>query len=230
MFKIKICGVTRSEDVESIAAAGADTIGINLVAASPRRVRLEQARALTETARYVGLRVCVVVMDPAAEELEQIVQTLGPDTVQLHGHEVPVSLEKVEKYGALKIVKALSWTGRQEEAALAGLWLAHSAHTPISFLVDAYAPVVGGGTGRIARWDLLNPKPIEFGNVPMLLAGGLNPQNVARAIHETNCAGVDTASGVETAPGIKSQVLVESFVSAAKQAFAQQRREASDVR
>lgn len=216
-IKVKICGVTRSEDVQAVALAGADAIGINLVAISPRCVTLEQARLLTDAARKYGLCVAVVVMDPTPSQLESIIQTVDPDAIQLHGHEVPSLVETCSRQ---QIVKALSWTGRDEEAALATKWLAQSAHRPLYFLVDAYAPSVGGGTGRVARWDLLKPKPAALGNVPMLLAGGLKPDNVAQAIHETNCAGVDTASGVETSPGIKSKALIEAFVSAALRAFA----------
>jgi phosphoribosylanthranilate isomerase len=164
----------------------------------------------------LGLRVFAVVMDLPNDQLAQIIQKVGPDVIQLHGHEEPASIENT---GASAVVKALSWTGRAQEAALAKLWSAQARRLPMSFLVDAYAPGVGGGTGKVARWELLNPKPAELADVPMLLAGGLTPENVARAIGQTNCDGVDTASGVESAPGIKQQDLVEAFVRAAQAAF-----------
>lgn len=201
-----------------IAAAGADAIGINRVAASPRSVSLENARTLASAAHAAGLQVSVVVMNPSLEELADVVRVVAPDVIQLHGQEQP---EVIRMCRDCRIVKALSWTGRKEEAALAQAWSKDAARGWLAFLVDAYAPGLGGGTGRVARWDLIKPKPAELGEVPLLLAGGLTANNVARAILETNCEGVDTASGVESMPGVKRKELVEAFVRAAKAAFDQ---------
>lgn len=88
-----------------------------------------------------------------------------------------------------------------------------------AFLVDAYAPGVGGGTGKVAQWELLNPRPAEL-QAPLILAGGLKPENVAAGIEATCCVGVDTASGVESAPGIKCEKLMAAFASNARAAFA----------
>ena len=216
LFKIKICGVTRTEDVETIAAAGADAIGINLVASSPRSVSHFQGRILAQTARDLKLHTVVVLMDPSPHDLLQVMDTLEPSAVQLHGSEVPSAIANCR---ATSIVKALTWTGRVEESVLAAQWTAEAARIDLSFLVDAYAPGIGGGTGKVARWDLLKPKPTELANVPMLLAGGLTPENVAEAIRATGCVGVDTASGVESAPGIKDKSRIEAFVQAAHAAF-----------
>lgn len=216
MFKIKICGVTRTEDLPAIAAAGADAVGINLVPSSPRCVSLDQASALSAAAHALGLSVFVVVMDPEPSQLQSIVDRVAPDAIQLHGQE---TVDLVASLGRCAIVKALSWTGRAEESAAARAWAAEAARRPLAFLVDAYAPGVGGGTGRVARWDLLQPRPAELAGVPMLLAGGLKADNVAEAIAQTGCEGVDTASGVESSPGIKQKELVEAFVRAARQAF-----------
>jgi phosphoribosylanthranilate isomerase len=218
LFRIKICGATRPEDIDAIHAAGADAVGLNLVPASPRFVPTETAAALAARARELGLRVVIVVMDPTAPELAKLVEAIKPDAIQLHGQELPVLLEDA---GKLPIVKALSWTGRAQEVALANAWLAHASRGPVALLVDAYAPGIGGGTGKIARWDLLRPRPAELASLPLLLAGGLTPANVAEAIAATGCAGVDTASGVETSPGIKDAQLVKAFVQAAQNAFAE---------
>lgn len=218
MFRIKICGATRPEDIDTIHAAGADAVGLNLVPASARFVNVEAAAALADRARELGLRVVIVVMDPTAGELAKLVEEIEPDAIQLHGQELPVLLGATS---TVPVVKALSWTGRTEEAALAKAWLAHASRGPVALLVDAYAPGVGGGTGKIARWDLLRPRPAELAGVPLLLAGGLTPDNVAQAIAVTGCAGVDTASGVESSPGIKDAQLVKAFVQAAQTAFAE---------
>lgn len=226
LFRIKICGVTRLEDIDAIHAAGADAVGINLVPASPRCVTAQTACALAARARALGIYVVIVAMDPSAQELAALAETIRPDAIQLHGHELPALLADSDGHPLSKmpIVKALSWTGRAEEAALARAWQARATHAPVSLLVDAYAPGVGGGTGKIARWDLLKPRPSELTGIPLLLAGGLTPVNVAEAIATTDCEGVDTASGVESSPGIKDAQRIEAFVAAAREALSRLRR------
>lgn len=217
MFKIKICGVTRAEDMTAIHDAGADAVGINLVVASPRCVSLLAARELTKLATGYGLSVFVVVMNPSRDELARIVKRVEPDGIQLHGRELPSELSTEIN---LPIVKALSWTGLAQERLLAEAWSnARTERTSLAFLVDAYAPGAGGGTGKVARWDLLMPRPASLMNVPMLLAGGLTAANVCKAIESTQCQGVDTASGVESSPGIKDAYQVAAFVAAARQAL-----------
>ena len=216
MFKIKICGVTRVEDIEVSAAAGADAIGINVIPSSPRCVSLERARILADAAHDLGVKSVVVVMDAGSSELARIARCVEPHAIQLHGRETPAMISDLD---IGHIVKALSWTGREEESELAAAWIEEAPRIELSFLVDAYAPSVGGGTGKVARWDMLKPRPIQLAPVPMLLAGGLTPENVADAIRATDCVGVDTASGVESAPGIKDKGRVEAFVRAAQAAF-----------
>lgn len=221
LFSVKVCGVTREEDVRALADAGADAIGINLVSASPRCVSSSRARTLRDCAKSIGLQVVVVVMDLDTQSLSQVMIDVEPDVLQLHGHERPESLPGNLISGTaqrMPIVKALSWTGRKEEVELARVWL-EACGDRLAFLVDAYAPGVGGGTGRTARWDLLWPRPEPLDEVPLLLAGGLKPDNVAAGILETHCAGVDTASGVESAPGVKDHRLMTEFVTAARAAL-----------
>lgn len=215
-FQVKICGVTRPEDVVSVHKAGADAVGINLVPASPRCVDLTLAKLLRDQAHALGLRVAIVVMNAEPGVLQSAIESVCPDILQLHGEELPSALP--DAAGNLAIVKSLSWTGKQSEERLAKRWLEEHSHR-LAFLVDAYAPGVGGGTGKLARWDLLRPRPRLLSAVPLLLAGGLKVDNVAAGILATHCAGVDTASGVESSPGIKDAQLVAKFVTAAKLAF-----------
>ncbi len=215
-FQIKICGVKRTEDLVCIRDAGADAVGINLVPESPRSVDLTTARLLRDEASRLGLRVAIVMMNAKTSAIDEAIAATQPDLLQLHGDELPSDLPSAAE--DLLIVKSLSWTGRKNEELLAKRWLEEHSHR-LAFLVDAYAPGVGGGTGKLARWDLLCPRPRMLSAVPLLLAGGLKPENVAAGILATHCAGVDTASGVEVSPGIKDAKLVTKFVNAAKRAF-----------
>ncbi len=121
------------------------------------------------------------------------------------------------------IIKAIAWSGRTEEAQLAAAWQAYLHAPPLAnayplraFLVDAYAPGQGGGSGKTVHWGLLQPRPPQLVGVPLILAGGLKPSNLAEAIVAARPDGVDTASGVEESPGIKSTGLVEQFAGVAR--------------
>ncbi len=163
-FQIKICGVKRSEDLPLVQQAGADAVGLNLVPSSPRYVDLDTARRLRDQARELNLRVAIVMMDADTPSMEQAVLAVEPDILQLHGDEMPGDLP--DSAEELSIVKSLSWTGRVMEERLAKRWLEEHSHR-LAFLVDAYAPGVGGGTGKLARWDLLKPRPRYLSAVPL---------------------------------------------------------------
>jgi len=229
--KIKICGVGSSEDLQLIADAGADTVGINLVPGSHRHVELRVAGELADRAQQLGLRTVAVLMNPTAEVLRQVVDVAAWNFVQLHGVECP---ELLESCSSIQVIKAISWSGRKEEADLANAWSSWGKGgnqvLPLResigvcpelscFLIDAYAPLVGGGTGRTADWEGLQPRPEPLRPYPLLLAGGLTPENVRKAIAMTRCEGVDVASGVELRPGQKSADLVATFVANAMAGF-----------
>jgi len=227
---IKVCGVTRMPDVDQLAAAGANTIGLNFVRRSPRCLSMEAARPLLDRAAELQLSRVAVLMNPSTDDLTLLLNELQFDYVQLHGTEVPELLNQIQwpmLHRPIGIIKAISWSGRSEEAMLAAQWTLQPTSTLVpglsAFLVDAYAPGEGGGTGRVARWDLLAPRPSVFGQVPVILAGGLVPNNVASAISEVGPDGVDTASGVEQSPGIKAVDLVKRFCSEACFGFGERR-------
>lgn len=225
--RIKVCGVTQIEDLSVLAAAGVDTVGFNFVAHSPRVV-LDRGRAKALCARAAELNLLrvAVVMDPQSEWLLELLADVDVDLVQLHGQESPAIIEYCN---GLPVLKATSWSERAQERQLVQAWqqLANGEHPhgrPAAsqfrgWLVDAFAPQQGGGTGRTARWELLKPTPPEFAGLPIILAGGLNPANVAQAITATAVAAVDTASGVEKQPGIKDPQLVEQFARNARKAW-----------
>jgi phosphoribosylanthranilate isomerase len=226
--RIKICGLTRAQDLELLASTSADTVGINLVPTSPRRVSLETANELVGLTHALGLRATAVLMNPTRQLLQEVLDGADWDFVQLHGQETP---ELLETLGSLPIIKAISWSGRPEEAQLASLWSdwgrqqkARPCGIPTrqalaGYLVDAYAPTVGGGTGKTADWSQLSPRPEPLRTYPLILAGGLTPFNVRQAILATKCSGVDVASGVESAAGLKSAELALEFVAQAESGF-----------
>ncbi len=228
---IKVCGVTSAEELYWLREAGVDTVGFNLVPTSQRVIALSQAVDMSEVARSLGLTSCIVLMNPSHIALREVLDAARWDFVQLHGCESPRILERAT---SLRIIKACSWSGREEEVELVDTWLKWASDCPnVNFptaqtersemaclLVDAFAPVAGGGTGRTANWNLLSPRPTLFGQVPMLLAGGLTPENVSSAIERTGCDGVDVASGVEIGAGKKSPELVAQFVREALAGFA----------
>lgn len=208
--RIKVCGVTLTDDLNFLAAAGVDTIGLNFVPSSPRCISPTQGQQLSSRAAELGLLRVAVVMNMPPTSLVDLLKQVEVDFVQLHGSELP---DMAAACLGLPIIKATSWTGRTEEAQLIQAWrpLAKSG-TLIAIIVDAYAPASGGGTGRTACWDLLQPRPADLADIPLILAGGLNPDNVATAVSATTPHGVDTASGVELRPGVKSEELVQKFV------------------
>lgn len=207
--RTKVCGVTRRQDLELLASAGVDCVGLNFVPTSPRCVSLALGRELSEAAAGLGLQRAAVVMNMAGQEIVELLRVVPLDFLQLHGEELPSLLDAFDL--RVPIVKAISWSGRDKESELAEAW----ADVPelAAFLVDAFAPGVGGGTGKQARWDLLTPRPAPLAAKPLLLAGGLNPGNVAEAIAAISPAGVDTASGVESTAGIKDGQRVREFAA-----------------
>ncbi len=215
-FQVKICGITRAEDVRAVINAGGDAIGLNFVRSSPRYVSLELGAQLSQLAEGMVIRVGVV-QNPSPSELSAIIAQVPLDAVQLHGQENP---ELIDSCGHLPVIKALSWRGDGREEALASAWRTVARSRLNCFLIDAAAHGcaggIGGGSGRTANWDLLYPRPAALEALPLVLAGGLRPDNVVQAIQATGCDGVDTASGVESSPGIKDAELMRRFIKLAK--------------
>ncbi|HOU91244.1 MAG TPA: phosphoribosylanthranilate isomerase [Polyangiaceae bacterium] len=199
---VKICGVTGVEDAELVCAAGASALGVNLVAGSPRRVEPEQARAIV--AAVAGrLETVAVVRALPAGELRALRAALGVDWVQIHDDVDPAVVERVP--GAFVAVRI----GDAADVARA-----RRAPGP-RVLVDAKVAGALGGTGQAFDWslvaDLARARAI-------VLAGGLHPGNVARAVAAVAPWGVDVASGVERTgdPRRKDPARIAAFVAAAR--------------
>jgi phosphoribosylanthranilate isomerase len=234
MFHVKICGITTAVDALAVAAAGADAVGLNFVPGSPRCLDRDRARAVAAAVPSGVLRVGVFAGASPADMLS-LAHDVGLDAIQLHGC-LPGSGATGLPTEAPEVCAALAGLGviravRLETAGLepARRWLeaaGRCGRLPDLVLVDASLPrgaVAGrlGGTGATVDWDALvaaGPLP-----VPLALAGGLTPGNVAMAIERTGIGAVDVASGVESAPGVKDPALVRAFVAAARAARAGRR-------
>ena len=203
--RVKICGLTRVEDARMAWAAGADALGLNFYARSPRYVTTEVAAALSRTRPALGAVVGVFVNE-SPDVIRNVVRACGLTSVQLHGDEPP---EACTGYG-VPVIKALRIRGPEDvERARAYVGVGEVA----TLLLDGAAPGYGGG-GVGFDWSLV-ARLTDVG-VPVLVAGGLHPGNVAEAVRATRAYGVDVASGVETSPGIKDADAVRAFVRAVK--------------
>lgn len=200
---IKICGVTSVADAEMVASAGADAIGLNFVAVSPRAVSPEAARDIVQA---VGPRVewVGVFAHTAVSEVRSVAERVGLDWVQLHGEETPAEVLAAgpQAYKAIRVA-----TPADVEMA--------SAFPGERLLVDAKVDGALGGTGAVFDWTLVR----ELARARrLILAGGLTAENVTQAVRSVRPWGVDAASGVESAPGVKDPVKTRDFVASARSA------------
>jgi phosphoribosylanthranilate isomerase len=204
MAHVKICGITRHEDAELAASLGAWAIGFNFWPGSKRRcdaaVAAGIARALRRKIEPVG-----VFVNPTLDEVVRLVEGVGLTHVQLHGDEGPAFCTAVAQRTGARVIKAL----RIDSGA--AIQDAQRFHTDFH-LLDAAAGSAYGGTGRTWDWALAAQRHSQ---VPVILSGGLTPDNVADGIAAVRPWGVDVASGVESAPGIKDPAKVEAFIAAA---------------
>ena len=212
MFQIKICGITTPADAVAAAEAGADAIGLNFYPLSKRAIDVGQAQ---DIAAAVGARVVKVgvFVNATADDIRTIVDEVGLDLIQLHGDEPADLLEELKGFAVMR-----AFAGDRQLATL-NAYLEECRRrecSPRMVLVDGAAPGEYGGTGHVADWRQLAASRLR---VPVVLAGGLRPGNVAEAIAIVRPAAVDTASGVEEAPGRKSRALMQKFVAAARAAF-----------
>lgn len=200
--RVKICGITRVEDALAAAAAGADAIGLVFYAKSPRAVDIEQAReilaALPPFVTAVGLFV-----DAERSELERILASVPLDLLQFHGDE---SVQQCEAFGR-PYIKALRVKAGDDIAAQVARYPSAQG-----ILLDAYVEGVPGGTGEAFDWSLI-PQMLSK---PLILAGGLRPDNVAEAVSRVRPYAVDVSGGVEASKGVKDVEKVDAFIRAAR--------------
>ncbi len=215
MFRVKICGIKDLEGAEMCVAAGADAIGLNFYPQSRRFVAADTARRISRAVSGQVLRVGVFVSS-AVEEVRELAAFVGLDAVQLHGDEPP---QDVAALRPLRVVKAFrvrnSCQSVEDYLARCREWPA----LPAMSLLDAWSPDAPGGTGKTFDWSAAAEFLRHELGIPVALAGGLRPENVAQAIRTVRPWGVDTAGGVESSPGEKSPQLITAFVQTARTTF-----------
>jgi len=202
--RIKLCGMTRAQDVAAAVTAGADAVGL-VFAPSPRQVSLEQAAIAAAAAPPPVARVGVFV-DPTLEEVEAAVAAAQLSAVQLSGHESPefVSAVSVPVIKVLSVGTDFDWTAAEPYRGRVA-----------ALMLDTHVPGKAGGTSQTFRWHSIGETP---GWAPLFVAGGLNPENVAEAVRVLRPFAVDVSSGVESSPGIKDHYRIEAFCAAVRQA------------
>ncbi|MDP2030064.1 MAG: phosphoribosylanthranilate isomerase [Thiobacillus sp.] len=200
--RVKICGITRLQDVRAACAAGADALGFVFYEKSPRNVTIETAaallRALPPFVQSVGL---FVNAEPAF--IAELLKAVPLDLLQFHGDETPADCER---YGRpyIKAVRVNRDTDLLKCAA--------EFDSARGLLLDAYVPGVAGGTGERFDWGLIPPGLPDS----VILSGGLTPDNVAEAVRQVRPWAVDVSSGVEASKGIKDAQKLAQFIAKAK--------------
>ena len=199
--RIKVCGMTRLQEALEIAEMGVDGLGFIFWKRSPRSIAPSDARAICAALPPFVTRVGVFV-DAPLEEMEEVARLCRLDLLQLHGQEPPELCRSLSR----PCIKAVRLRGREELERLAPY-----RGAVVGFLLDAWSPGAPGGTGLRCDWDLAR-EAVEMDVAPVVLAGGLGPQNVAEAVARVGPWGVDLNSGVELEPGRKDPTLVARAV------------------
>ena len=207
---VKICGLSTRETLDVALDAGADMVGFVFFPPSPRHLGLETARDLGRQVKRRASKVALTV-DADDAVLANIVETLQPDLLQLHGRETVARLRDIKQKFGLPVMKALPVETPADLATLPGY-----AAVADRILFDARAPKDAtrpGGLGAVFDWHVLEGLDLKL---PFMVSGGLHAGNVAEAVRVTRAGGVDVSSGVESAPGVKDVEMIRAFIRAAR--------------
>lgn len=214
MLEIKICGIKDLAAMDAALEAGADFVGLVFFPPSPRNVSLQAGAELAARARGKAL-VAALIVDAEDVFVRLLADKVGPDLLQLHGTETPERVAEVRKRFGIPVMKALPVAEAADLEALPAY-----AAVADRILFDARPPKDAtrpGGHGRPFDWNLL--ARLER-TKPIMLSGGLDPDNVAAAIETVRPDAVDVSSGVEQAPGVKDPEKIRAFVANARKAAA----------
>jgi len=209
--KVKICGITSNEDLATAVEAGADAVGFVVnVPSSPRSLIPEKAEKIMKNTP-VFVKNVVVAVSKSLDELIEIYKRLKPDIIQIHGYNLPDSdiREKLANTRLIRAVQAKS-DGVVEDSVKA-------ANTFDAVLVDSFVSGRFGGTGMVHNWELSRRVKKLIHPKPLILAGGLNPENVGDAVRAVQPYAVDVSTGVELRPGVKDPEKVFAFIKNAKE-------------
>jgi phosphoribosylanthranilate isomerase len=207
---VKICGLSTPETLDAALQAGADMVGFVFFPPSPRHIGLETARDLGQQARGRAVKVALTV-DADDATLANIVETLRPDILQLHGRETVARLRDIKQAFGLPVMKAIAVETAADLVPLPGY-----ATVADRILFDARAPSGAsrpGGLGAVFDWHVLEHLDLA---IPFMVSGGLTRENVAAAVGLTRAGGVDVSSGVERAPGVKDPEMIGAFIRTAR--------------
>jgi phosphoribosylanthranilate isomerase len=207
---VKICGLSTRETLDVALGAGADMVGFVFFPPSPRHLSLETARELGKRAKGRASKVALTV-DADDATLSNIVETLQPDLLQLHGNETIARLRDVKTRFGLPVMKVIAVETATDLAVLPGF-----AGVADRMLFDARAPKDAtrpGGLGAVFDWHVLENLDLKL---PYMVSGGLTPDNLAEAVRVTRAGGIDVSSGVERSPGHKDPEMILKFIRAAR--------------
>lgn len=211
---LKICGVTSADDALRLVDLAVPAVGINFYPKSKRYCAPEMAATFLPALSGQILRVGVFVNNASALAPQLLADGLI-DVIQLHGDEGPAELAKLLATGT-PTIRSLPLPAPSEEAATCARYreLYSGAAGPFALLLDAHAPGVYGGTGQTIDWARARDFISKAQELPVLLAGGITPENAAEALAKTHPAGIDIASGAESSPGIKDFSKIHSLLTA----------------
>ncbi|MDC0946991.1 phosphoribosylanthranilate isomerase [Nitrospinaceae bacterium] len=199
--KVKVCGMTSLKDALVAVELGADAVGFIFYKKSLRSVTMKTVREIVlELPPFVD--TVGVFVDETAEQINKIADYCNLDIIQLHGDESPTFCKKIRR----KVIKAFRIKDMQSVKKLSSFQVS-------GFLLDTFSENLHGGTGKVFDWNLALPAK-KFG--PVIMAGGLTPNNVQQAVRQIRPYGVDVCSGVESEPGIKDHKKVRAFLNNAK--------------
>ena len=204
--RAKICGITRVQDIKAVVDAGADAIGFVFFPPSPRSVNKAEAIALVQAVpTYV--QVVGLFVNATADEIAEILKDVHLDILQFHGDESPEQCQQIANHVRRRWYKAIQVKPDVTSAEMIETIHQYQQVGASAMLLDAWHPELKGGTGHRFDWTQF-PKL----DIPLILAGGLKPENIEDAITTTGAYAVDVSGGVESAKGIKDQQLIERFM------------------